>query len=175
MIKKILQLGSEELEKESLLVDPKSKEVKELVQDLLDTLNDDPDRSAGLSAPQIGVNKRVVICRRLDKEDRDEDDPIWEVMINPEIISESEKQSTSWEGCLSIRDGDLFGKVTRPERVTVEFIDQDGNKKKLKAKGYFSHVVQHELDHLDGVLFLKYITDPAGLYTSKQLDEMREY
>jgi peptide deformylase len=64
--------------------------------------------------------------------------------------------------------------VTRPKRVTVEFLDRKGNSKTLDADEYFSHVVQHEVDHLDGILFLKYVLDPKELYTAKELDKMSE-
>jgi peptide deformylase len=173
MIREIIQIGDDRLEKKSIEVDPTTKETKAIVQDLLDTLNNDPEKSAGISAPQIGINKRVVVCRRVDKE-QDGDKPLWEPMINPVIISSSEKISTYWEGCLSIKSGDLFGEVKRPERVTVIYKDTDGNDKKIKASGYFSHVVQHEVDHINGVLFLSYVKDPSKLYNSKQLDVLEE-
>ncbi len=184
---KILQYGNPILETKSEKVkewnDPK---IKQLIDDMLEVLEAHGDGGAGLSAPQVGVLKRVAICRRLDLEEkRDkkveavegeskgevEFNPIWEIMINPEIIKKSEKKSVFWEGCLSINQGDLFGEVSRPADVTVGFMDKDGNKKSIAAKGYFSHVVQHEIDHLDGVLFLKYISDPSKLFTGEDLSE----
>lgn len=179
---KILQYGNPILETKSEEVkewnDPK---IKKLIEDMLEVLEAHGDGGAGLSAPQVGVLRRVAICRRLDLEEtRDlkikeegkepKFEPIWEIMINPKIVSKSEKTSTFWEGCLSINEGDLFGQVERPANVTVEFTDLEGNKKSIAAKGYFSHVVQHEIDHLNGILFLKYVDSPEHLYTSEDLE-----
>ena len=133
--------------------------------------------AAGLSAPQIGVLQRIAICKRVDLETKEkknkiDDEKLWVVMINPEITNQSKELSTRWEGCLSINYGDLFGKVTRPKSVEVEYFDLKGSRKKLKAEGYFSHIVQHEMDHLNGVLFLKYISNPEELYTGEELEQM---
>lgn len=186
-MRKILQLGDPRLEKKSIpVVDPAASEVKKLIDDMLQVLESVKEHSAGLSAPQIGENVRIAICRRVDieedlaakreelgtSEDAEELEPIWEIMINPEILSKSTETSEAWEGCLSINKGDLFGEVKRAKWVEVEFTDLEGVRKKLKAPGYFSHVVQHEIDHLDGVLFIRYIKDPTLLYTSDELDKL---
>jgi peptide deformylase len=172
MKKKILQYGNQILEQRSEEVKEfNTLELKTLVADMLDTLNARGNTAAGLSAPQIGILKRLAICRRMDLEEVNSDaDPIWEVMINPVIKVTSKETTTMWEGCLSINQGDLFGKVTRPKDVKVEYYDIEGKKKSLNASGYFSHVIQHEIDHLDGKLFISYIPNPAELYTSEEMD-----
>lgn len=177
MPKKIVQMGNKILESPSNEADFNSSEVKTLISDMLEVLNEIADKSAGLSAPQIGVGLRVAICRRMDleakaKQEKVEPTITWEVMINPTLIEKSEKHSIYWEGCLSINEGNLFGQVSRPANVTVEYLDEKGNKKVLKAKGYFSHIVQHELDHLNGILFTKYVSDPTKLYTSEELSKL---
>ena len=85
-------------------------------------------------------------------------------------ITKSKLKSIHWEGCLSVNDGDLFGKVQRSKEIEVEYIDIMGKVKKIGASDFFSHVVQHEVDHLKGILFLKYIKDPTDLYTSDELE-----
>jgi peptide deformylase len=169
---KIIQLGDPILTKKSKEVENvEDDEIQSLIDGMLDTLNKNSDRSAGLSAPQVGYLHRICICNRFDLT-KDEDKNIWEVMINPKIINKSKESSTVWEGCLSIKEGNLFGEVTRSKEIEFEFLDRDGNKKSLKADGFFSHVVQHEIDHLDGVLFLKYIDDPSNLYSDQELNDM---
>lgn len=168
---KILQFGNPILQHLSLEVsDINSSEVKEVVDKLFTALSDSGDLAAGISAPQIGILKRIAICRRMDIEK--EGEKIWEIMINPKIIKESPEKSTNWEGCLSINYGNLFGKVTRPKKVEVEYFNLDGKKKQLSAKDYFAHIVQHEIDHLNGVLFLKYVPNPEDLYTGEELDNL---
>ena len=175
-MKKILQLGDPVLAKKADKVkDPLGKETQELIKEMMDIIKAHESQTAGLAAPQIGVLKRVMICRRVDKSGRDRNGEVeWLIMINPEIVSESDKRSTYWEGCLSVREGDLFGQVERPQRITVGYIDQDGKKQTVKAKGYFSHVIQHEYDHLEGTMFLSYVKDPTKLFTGKELDRIMD-
>lgn len=172
MKKKILQYGNPILEQRSEEIKEfDTPELKNLVTDMLDTLNARGNTAAGLSAPQIGILKRVAICRRMDLEEEDVNkDPVWEVMINPVIKVTSKETTTMWEGCLSINQGDLFGKVTRPKDIKVEYYDITGKMKSLNATGYFSHVIQHEIDHLDGKLFISYVPNPSELYTSEEMD-----
>jgi len=181
---KILQYGSPKLEKPSLKVENiKDPKVLKLIEDMLQVLDKEQDHSAGLSAPQVGQNLRVAISRRMDTEEeirlkneaegiKKKIKPIWEIMINPEILFKSKETSTKWEGCLSVNQGELFGQVTRPKVIKVKFTNIDGSESELMADDYFSHVVQHEMDHLDGVLFLKYVKDPTKLYTSEELEDM---
>jgi peptide deformylase len=174
-MRKIIQYGNPKLETRSVevpdITDPK---VSKLIDEMLEVLEKEKDHSAGLSAPQVGENLRIAICRRLDIEEslenKNKKSAIWEVMINPVITKKSSQKSVRWEGCLSINYGDLFGEVERAKEVEVEYTDLEGKKKKLTARDYFAHVVQHEMDHLDGILFLRYIKDPSLLYTNEELD-----
>ena len=177
MIRKILQMDQPSLKTPSEPVTVfGSEELKTLVQDLLDTCLDKEEVTAGLSAPQIGINLQVCVCRRMDLEEKSEE-PIekvllWEVLINPKINSTLKKHSTYWEGCLSVGEGEdgLYGPVTRPDYVKIEYKDINGNIKSLDCKGFFAHIVQHELDHLNGIIFLKYIDDPQAIWKCKDLD-----
>jgi len=185
-MKKILQYGNPILEKKSKSVkDPKDPMIFKLINDKLEVLETVKDHSAGISAPQIGESLQVAICRRVDlEEERDkkiengesneDKEPIWEVMINPEITKKSSEMSAKWEGCLSVNQGDLFAEVERPKDVSVEFVNIDGEKQILATTGYFSHVVQHEIDHLNGILFLKYVKDPEELYTAEELEDLEK-
>ena len=181
---KILQYGSPVLEKVAEPVEnPKDPKVLNLIEDMLKVLEKEAEHSAGLSAPQVGQSLQIAICRRMDLEEKLAKEyetqglkktikPIWEVMINPQIIFTSEEKSTKWEGCLSINEGDLFGQVTRPKVVKVKYKSIEGEDLELTADGYFSHVVQHEIDHLKGILFLKYIKDPTKLYTGEEIEDL---
>lgn len=175
-MKSIVQLGYPTLTKKAKKIeDFTNPKVQELIDELLETVQNAGEHAAGLAANQIGELASVTVVLRMDimnKPDFEGDD-VWEVIANPDITKESEAQSTYWEGCLSVNNGDLFGEVTRPRRVTVEFQDRNGKKQKIKADGYFSHLLQHEIDHLNGILFTSYVTDPSKLYTGKELDEMR--
>jgi peptide deformylase len=174
-MRKILQYGSPILEKASINVeDINAPEIQKIINEMLKIMQVEAERSAGLSAPQIGELLNITVCRRTDLENSDlntkPSEIEWEVMINPKITRKSTEKSTHWEGCLSVNDGDLFGRVQRPREVDVEYIDIAGKIKKVTARDFFSHVVQHEADHLKGVLFLKYIKDPTELYTSDELE-----
>lgn len=174
---KIVQLGYKTLTQKALEVkDFKDPEVHNLVREMKDTLLKNPDTSVGLAANQVGVLKRITIIRRIDLETKEENKGqlIFETVINPKYIKKSEAKSTYWEGCLSIRNGDLFGRVTRPSRIEIEYQDLTGEKKTLKASGFFATLIQHEIDHLDGILFTKYVPDPSLLYTKEELDKMRK-
>ncbi|MBL8598565.1 MAG: peptide deformylase [Devosia sp.] len=125
-------------------------EVKKLAKDMLDTMYDAP--GIGLAGPQIGEMKRIVVMD-LAKEG-EKPDPI--VMINPEILKYSEETITSEEGCLSIPE--IYYDVERPAEVTVKYTDLDGNEVEREAKDRLAICIQHELDHLDGVLYIDYLS-----------------
>jgi peptide deformylase len=124
--------------------------VKQLAADMLETMYDAP--GIGLAAPQIGEMKRIVVMD-LAKEGEDPD-PI--VMINPEILSYSDDTVVTEEGCLSIPE--LYYDVERPAEITVRYTDLDGKDVEREAKDRLAICVQHELDHLDGVLYIDYLS-----------------
>ncbi|MFS8035680.1 peptide deformylase [Xanthobacter sp. AM11] len=125
-------------------------EIRKLVEDMFDTMYDAP--GIGLAAIQIGVEKRVVtidVAR-----EGEEKKPI--ALINPEIIAVSEELSVYSEGCLSIPE--YYEEVERPARVAVRFQDVEGKVREVEAEGLFATCVQHEIDHLNGVLFIDHIS-----------------
>jgi len=129
------------------------EETQKLVSDLLDTIKvaRDPE-GAGLAAPQIGVTKRVCVVRRFTGGKGDSGTVTTEdyVLINPVITKFSNKKDIVWEGCLSIPD--VTVQVERSENIIVKAKDRDGENIKLNASGFFARVIQHEVDHLNGIL-----------------------
>ncbi|MFG1477443.1 peptide deformylase [Xanthobacter sp. V4C-4] len=125
-------------------------EIKALVEDMFETMYDAP--GIGLAAIQVGVQRRVVTIdvAREGEEKR----PV--ALINPEIIAASQETSVYSEGCLSIPE--YYEEVERPARVTVRFQDMDGAVREVEAGGLFATCVQHEIDHLNGVLFIDHIS-----------------
>ena len=125
-------------------------EVDALVQDLVDTMVA-AGHSVGVAAPQIGTCRRVVVVDvSKSKLGRDRNHGLL-VMINPEILQES-GQETIREGCMSVPD--YTGNVTRAESIVVQFLDRQGKERVINASGFEAVAIQHELDHLDGLLFL---------------------
>jgi peptide deformylase len=124
--------------------------VRGLASDMLDTMYDAP--GIGLAAIQVGVPKRLLVID-LSKEDEEKKPQVY---INPEIVQFSDERSTYEEGCLSIPD--YYAEVERPARITVKFVGLDGKEQMLDADGILATCLQHEIDHLNGVLFIDYIS-----------------
>lgn len=146
------------------------EELKTLANDLLETLNNAKPKGAGLAAPQIGILKRVCVVKRFTPDPLNQERELETsfILINPLIIDKSLSTEIDWEGCLSIPD--TYGKVRRHKRVKIESLDLSGGKFVIKADGFFARVIQHEIDHLDGILFTsKTIGD---LFSEKELDDM---
>jgi peptide deformylase len=124
--------------------------VRKLVEDMFATMYAAP--GIGLAAIQVGVAKRVVVMDLSKRED--EHKPL--AFINPEITWTSEEKATHEEGCLSIPE--YYEEVERPERVKVKYLDLDGKAHEITAKGLFATCIQHEVDHVNGVLFIDHIS-----------------
>lgn len=153
-IRKIIQLGDARLRAISpvLMLDQITKsEIQDLIKDLKDTLMQEND-GVGISAPQIGVNKRIFIVSHkvLKGKNLNTNDDL--VCINPEIIKHSVKTDWKEEGCLSIRW--QYGEVERYKKVTLRAYNEEGKVFTYGASGLIARVFQHELDHLDGILFI---------------------
>ncbi|EPX87029.1 peptide deformylase [Salipiger mucosus] len=131
-------------------VDDMSDELRTLADDMLETMYEAP--GIGLAAPQVGVLSRLITLDCV-KEEGAEPRPL--VMFNPRVISSSDTRSTYEEGCLSIPD--QYAEVERPAEVEVEWMDRDGNAQRETFDGLWATCVQHEIDHLDGKLFIDYL------------------
>ncbi|MGL4239654.1 MAG: peptide deformylase [Beijerinckiaceae bacterium] len=127
-----------------------TKEIEALADDMLETMYDAP--GIGLAAIQIGVPQRIVT---IDLAKKDEpNDPI--VFVNPEILAASEETSTYEEGCLSIPE--YYEEVTRPAAVRIRWMDLKGKTQEMDADGLMATCIQHEIDHLNGKLFIDYLS-----------------
>ncbi|GJD74330.1 peptide deformylase [Methylobacterium goesingense] len=131
-------------------VGPVTDEIRTLAADMLETMYDAP--GVGLAAIQIGVAKRVVTIDT----SKDENDRHPQVFLNPEIVWASEEKRIYDEGCLSIPE--FYGEVERPDRVRVRFRDLAGVEQEIEADGLLATCIQHEIDHLDGVLFIDHLS-----------------
>jgi len=154
-IRAIRTEGDEILRKKSKKVEVIDEKVKELIQDMKETLH--KYNGVGLAAVQVGILKQIVIIQE------DEDAPIY-VLINPEILSTSGIQTVE-EGCLSFPN--KFAKIERPEKVKIRALDENGNTIEIKAKGLLAQAISHELDHLNGEVFIDKII-PGTLEIIKQ-------
>ena len=150
MIRPIISLPDKRLRAVSEPVAKIGPEVKTLVEDMFETMYDAP--GVGLAAIQVGVPLRVVTidATRGDDEKR----PI--ALINPELIWASDEQSAMEEGCLSIPE--FADEVLRPEKIKARFTNLEGQTVEVEAEGLFARVFQHELDHLNGVLFIDHLS-----------------
>ena len=125
------------------------KEMTELYKDMCDAMWEAD--GIGLAAPQIGINKRVIIV----DETTEEHGKYAHLMVNPKITWKSEEKVLFDEGCLSVPDQN--GEVLRPKEIKITFQNKEGKYKKWKLDGIAARVVQHEIDHLEGILFVDYI------------------
>jgi len=169
IIKNATQVGNPVIRRKSKkITDVNSKEVKKTVKDLIDSMRH--HSLVGMAAPQINKGFRIFVTEirktnvRSNNKKSDMDEV--RVYINPKITSVSEKTNKGWEGCGSVACAGLFAKVERPKEVTVDAVDEKGKKFSLEAKGLLARVIQHEIDHLNGVIF----TDKAdrSTYMSKE-------
>lgn len=156
-LRDIVILGSEQagvLRKRAIKVSVFDAKLHKLLDDMVETLLDAP--GVGLAAPQINVSQRVIVVRLPDDEESkkeygDQAGVLYEV-VNPQIVRTSKEKVDGIEACLSIPG--YFGEVSRYEAVTVKGQDRHGQKIRIKAEGWLARVFQHEIDHLDGVLFI---------------------
>lgn len=135
----------------------------DLVDDMVQTMRDAP--GVGLAAPQIGISKRIIVVEFGDERDETVPSQLY-VLINPEIIKQSDEQVPGIEGCLSVPG--LVGNVNRANVVTVRGQNIHGKSVKIRAQGWLARIFQHEIDHINGVLY----TDRAEDIWRPELEEM---
>lgn len=149
-IKPLIILPDPLLRQVSTSIERVDAELQKLTDDMLETMYEAP--GIGLAAIQVGVPRRLLVID-VSKEGEDKQ-PL--VFINPEIIKSSDERSVYEEGCLSIPD--YYAEVERPTMVTVKSIDRDGKEQLTEADGLLATCLQHEIDHLNGVLFIDHIS-----------------
>ena len=138
------------LREKSASLEKVDDEIRALLDDMLETMYAAP--GIGLAAVQVGILKRLIVIDI--SKDEEKKNPL--ILINPEIISRSQKKSIYDEGCLSLPGH--FAEIERPAECEIKFVDYNGKEKKLHAKGLLATCIQHEVDHLNGILFIDYLS-----------------
>ena len=149
-VREIIKLPDPILKTVSAPVAAVTEEVRALFDDMLDTMYAAP--GIGLAAVQIGVPKRLIVIDLA--KDEEPKNPLF--FVNPEIVWRSEEEAEYEEGCLSIPD--VYEKITRPAEVKVAFLDRQGARQELHCAGLLATCIQHEIDHLDGILFIDHLS-----------------
>ncbi|MBR0698133.1 peptide deformylase [Bradyrhizobium lablabi] len=153
-IREIIILPDKQLRLVSKPVEKVTPEIRKLADDMFETMYDAP--GIGLAAIQVAQPLRLITMDLAKPDESGETTRRPRVFINPEIISASEEKSVYEEGCLSIPE--YYEEVERPARVRVRFLDLDGNMHEEDAQGLYATCIQHEIDHLNGVLFVDYLS-----------------
>jgi peptide deformylase len=147
-------------------------DLQQLIDDMIETMREAP--GVGLAAPQIGKSIRLAVIETLPEVDEDgqeiEGSRELYAIINPEITRRSRKMVDGIEGCLSIPG--YVGEVERHEEVRVQAMDRNGKPLKLKLKGWTARIFQHEIDHLNGVLFIDQLTGPENFWTEEEFEAL---
>jgi peptide deformylase len=156
-LRKIVTTPDPVLKRKARAVGKFDKDLQTLLDDMVETMREAP--GVGLAAPQIGLSQRVIVVEYFEKEEQEEVEnapkKVW-AMINPEIIKASEEMLIGAEGCLSIPG--LVGEVERHAEVHVKGLNKHGKPMKVKARGWLARIFQHEIDHLNGILFTERAT-----------------
>jgi peptide deformylase len=164
-IRKILIEPNKLLRQISESVEKVGEKEKKLMDDMLDTMYEAP--GIGLAAIQIGVPKRIIVMDI----SRDENKKEPKYFVNPIITNKNEEKSIYEEGCLSVPD--QFAEIERPNSCEVEYLDYDGKKRLLKAEGLLATCIQHEMDHLEGILFIDYLSKLKKSMIIKKLSKIK--
>ena len=165
-IKKILTEPNKILRQVSKSVKRVTKEEQDLMNDMLETMYD--ANGIGLAAIQIGIPKRIIVMD-IFKEEKGKN-PMY--FVNPIIKNKDKEFSTYEEGCLSVPN--QFAEVDRPTTCEVEYLDYYGEKKILKANGLLATCIQHEMDHLEGILFIDYLSKLKKSMIIKKLSKQKK-
>ena len=158
-IRVVREDGDEILRKKSRVVEVIDDKIRELLEDMVDTMH--KYNGVGLSAVQVGILKRLVVIDLYDDKG-----PI--KLVNPVIINTKGEQEVE-EGCLSFPN--QYAKIIRPEEVIVEALDENGNPVKIKAKGLLAQAICHEVDHLEGILFVDNMIPGTLQYVEPNTDK----
>jgi peptide deformylase len=148
-IREIVTLPHPVLKQKARKVGEFTPELNKLIDDMVETMREAP--GVGLAAPQVGVSRRVIVVEFGDEEDPDVLPKLF-VVVNPEIVRFSQEAVEGTEACLSIPG--LAGTVERPGEITVKGLNRQGKPVRIKASGWLARIFQHEIDHLDGILFV---------------------
>jgi len=165
-IRKILVEPDPFLRQKSKKVEKVDDDVRSLINDMLETMHDAP--GIGLAAIQIGVPKRIIVMDLAKGNEKKQ--PLY--FVNPEIITKSEIDLTYEEGCLSVPG--QFAEIDRPDRCKIKYLDYDGKEQILNAEGLLATCIQHEIDHLEGILFIDYLSKLKRSMITKKLSKQKK-
>jgi len=165
-LRQILTEPNELLRQKSVTVEKVDKNIQVLMDDMLETMYAAP--GIGLAAIQVGIPKRVIVLDLEQKEGQKK--PIF--LVNPEIIEKSKKNSTYEEGCLSVPG--QFAEIERPDKCHLKYLDYHGEKKEMRAEGMLATCIQHEIDHLEGILFIDYLSKLKKSMIIKKLSKQKK-
>ena len=165
-LRQILIEPNKILREKSLSVENVDKHIQILMDDMLETMYAAP--GIGLAAIQVGMPKRVIVLDIKQKEGQK--NPI--CLINPEIIEKSKNNLTYEEGCLSVPG--QFAEIDRPDKCHIKYLDYHGQPKEIKAEGMFATCIQHEIDHLEGILFIDYLSKLKKSMIIKKLSKQKK-
>ena len=165
-VRKILTEPNPFLRQKSKPVDKVNDSVRELMDDMLETMYKAP--GIGLAAIQIGMPKRIIVLDISKNPEKKE--PMY--FVNPEIVSASKNDATYEEGCLSVPG--QFAEIDRPDKCHVKYLDYNGETKELKAEGLLATCIQHEIDHLEGILFIDYLSKLKKSMIIKKLSKQKK-
>tara|TARA_Y100000590_G_scaffold459136_1_gene615468 strand:- start:28 stop:552 length:525 start_codon:yes stop_codon:yes gene_type:complete len=165
-LRQILTEPNKILREKSLIVEKVDRDLQKLMNDMLETMYAAP--GIGLAAIQVGVPKRVIV---LDISQKDgPKNPMF--FVNPEIIEKSNNTSTYEEGCLSVPG--QFAEIDRPDKCHIKYLDYNGQPKEIKAEGMLATCIQHEMDHLEGILFIDYLSKLKKTMIMKKLSKQQK-
>ena len=165
-LSQILREPNTILRQKSLKVERVDKDLQNLMDDMLETMYAAP--GIGLAAIQIGVPKRVIVLDLSSKEEPK--NPMY--FVNPEIVSKSDNYSAYEEGCLSVPG--QFAEINRPDKCHIKYLDYYGMPKEIKAEGMIATCIQHEIDHLEGILFIDYLSKLKKTMIIKKLSKQKK-
>ena len=165
-LRQILTEPNQILRKKSLPVDKVDEDLQKLMDDMAETMYAAP--GIGLAAIQVGVPKRIIV---LDIAQKDlPKNPMF--FVNPEIIEKSNSDSIYEEGCLSVPG--QFAEINRPDKCHIKYLDYYGQSKEIKAEGMLATCIQHEIDHLEGILFIDYLSKLKKSMIIKKLSKQKK-
>ncbi len=166
----IVRLGHPSLRTPASPVEPEqlaSLEMQELIDSMFETMRD--AKGVGLAAPQLGITLQLFVYAAVDPDQDEGEEPEFKVVVNPMVVPEPGELVSEWEGCLSIPD--LRGLVLRHPAVRVNALDRHGEKVDYLARGYEGRIVQHEFDHLNGIVFLDRMRELRSLCFTEEWEQ----
>ena len=173
-VRPILTAPDPRLKAVSTAVAKVDAEIRKLAQDMADSMY--AADGIGLAAVQIGVPSRVIVMDLDQGDQKDGDEKTgkknWRVFINPKILWASEEKAVFEEGCLSVPE--IYDDVERPARIKAEYLDQDGNRIEIEADGMLATCLQHEMDHLEGILFIDHLSRLKRAMLLKKLTKAKK-